>query len=211
LPNFVDVLLAQATPLAVVLGITGLVLLARRERGLGLALAVAFALPVAFALAYSVEADRERYYLIAFAVLWIAAAYAIVRVVTDWPVARTPAAIALAVAVAAELIANRGLFAQPHASGARSVITAVQRNTPPDAILIAPWIYATPLAYGAYVEKSLDRRVVETGWLADDASRVPGWMKSRPVYVVGIVFGSVPGYRLETIRSSPVLYRVVKE
>lgn len=211
LPNFADVLLAQATPLAVVLGITGLFLLVRRERGLALALTVAFVLPVAFALAYSVEADRERYYLIAFAVLWIAAAYAIVRVVSDWPVARTPAAIALTVAVAAELIANRGLFAQPHSSGARSVITAVQHNTPPNAILIAPWIYATPLAYAAYVEKSLDGRVVETGWLADDASRVPGWTKSRPVYVVGIVFGSVPGYRLQAIRSSPVLYRVVKE
>lgn len=211
LPNFADVLLAQATPLAVVLGIAGLVLLARRERGLALALATAFVLPVAFALAYSIEADHDRYYLIAFAVLWIASAYAIVRVVSDWPIARTPAAIALAVTVGAELIANRGLFAQPRSSGARSVITAVQRNTPPDAILVAPWIYATPLAYGAYVEKSLDGRIVETGWLADDAAYVPGWMKTRPVYVVGIVFGSVPGYRLQAIPSSPVLYRVVKE
>lgn len=211
LPVFADVLLAQTTPLAVVLGITGIVLLAARERALALAFTLAFVLPVAFALAYSIEADRDRYYLLGFAVLWIASAAAIVRVVRDWPFLRVPATIALAVAVVAELVANRGLFEQPHSTGARSVITAVRQHTEPNAILLAPWLYATPLAYGQYVEKSLEGRIVETGWLADDAERVPAWVKTRPVYVVGIVFGSVPGYRLEDLHTSPKLFRVVKE
>ena len=103
------------------------------------------------------------------------------------------------------------MFAQPRSSGARAVITTVQRNTPKNAILIAPWLYATPLAYGAYVEKSLDGRIVETGWLSDDAARVPAWSQTRPVYVVGILFGDVPGYHIEPLRTSPALYRVVKD
>jgi hypothetical protein len=211
LPKFAEVLLAQATPLAVVMGIAGIGLLARREPALALAFALAFVLPVAFALAYSIEADHDRYYLVAFAVLWVASGVAIVRIVRDWSIVRIPAMIALAAVVGAELNANRGLFEQPHSTGARSVITAVQQHTEPNAVLLAPWLYATPLAYAAYVEKSLDGRVVETGWLADDAERVPAWVKTRPVYVVGIVFGSVPGYRLEDMQTSPKLFRVVKE
>jgi Protein of unknown function (DUF2723) len=210
-PDFLDRLLAEITPFGAVLGIAGIVLLLRTDRAAGFALLLAFAVPVAFTMAYSIEADRDRYYLIPFAALWIATAIAITRLINEFPIARLPAAAALLLVIGSEVSANRGLFSQPRADGARSTIVVVQRYTQPDAILIAPWLYATPLAYAAYVEHSLDRRVVETGWLSDDAALVPAWRTKRHVYVVGKVFGSVPGYHLVELKFSTPLYRVEKD
>jgi len=116
----------------------------------------------------------------------------------------------LFVLAASLLYSQRGTFEQRHSQGARSVIVAAQQSTPGNAILISPWLYATPLAYAAYVERDLGSRIVETGWLSDDAALVPRWMRTRPVYVVGIVFGSVPGYHLVALPTNPVIYRVVK-
>lgn len=211
LPDFFDVILRQTTPFGAVLGIAGILMLFRSDRAAGLALLLAFIVPVAFTLAYSIEADRDRYYVIPFAVLWIGTSSALVRLVRDFPVARVASALALCFVVAVELVSNRGLFMQPKSTGARAEIVAVQKYTQDDAILLAPWLYATPLAYAAYVEKSLGRRVVETGWLSDDAQLVPRWMATRQVYVVGKVFGSVPGYHLVELKTSPPLYRVVKD
>ncbi|MBV9272150.1 MAG: hypothetical protein JO165_13735, partial [Candidatus Eremiobacteraeota bacterium] len=210
IPDFLDVLLTQVTALALVLGIAGILLLVRTDTAAGIALLFAFSAPVLFTLAYSIEADRNRYYLIPFAILWIAAGIAIARLVEDFPIVRFASALALCTVIVAEVWANRGLFTQPQAHGARPVIVAVQRYTPQDAILIAPWVYASPLAYAAYVDHSLGRRVVQTGWLSDNAALVPIWRRSHPVYVIGKVFGSVPGYHLVEIKMSTPLFRVEK-
>jgi len=116
-----------------------------------------------------------------------------------------------AIAVAL-LIVNRSTFEQPKSTGAAGLIRTVQLETPNDAVLLAPWIDSTALAYAAYVDRSLGRRIVDSAWLSDEAARVPGWIAAgRPVYVVDRVFGSVPGYRLVLIPGSPDLYRIEKQ
>ena len=77
---------------------------------------------------------------------------------------------------------------------------------------LAPWIDSTPLAYAAYVDRALGKRIVDSAWLSDEAARVPQWIaQGRHVYVVDQVYGDVPGYRLVRIPGSPDVYRIEKK
>ncbi len=210
-PKYTAALIGEFTPLGVILAVVGLLALLQRDPWLGGGLVLAGVVPSAFALSYSIEADSQRYYLISFVVASVLAGYGAAWCARRLPALPAAGAVfvgALALAVCA---ANASTFEQRNSTGAQSVIATVRRATPPNAILIAPWLYATPLAYGAYVDRDLGDRIVETAWLSDDAARVPGWMRTRPVYVVGIVFGAVPGYHLQHIDGTPPLYRVVKD
>jgi hypothetical protein len=126
------------------------------------------------------------------------------------PLLRRSMPLVVAVMAVALLILNRGTFGQLHDPGAQAVIDTVVEKTPGNAVLIAPWLYATPLAYAAYVEHRLGHRILDCAWLADEAAMVPQWMKTRPVYVVGQLFGEVPGYRTVRIAGSPDLFKLVK-
>lgn len=207
--DYAILLVNECTPLAVVLALGGLYGLFRREPWLAAAFVLAFAFPTAFGLSYTIEADPARYDLIGFALVSALAAYAASEIARALPPLRR-AAYALLFGLAAALLAlNSGTFAQRNSTGAQAVIASVVKKTPGNAVLITPWIDATPLAYAAYVQHRLGNRIVETSWLADDAKRVPSWTRRRPVYVVGMVWGHVPGYWLQKISGSPDLYRVV--
>ena len=208
-PEYVGVLLGEVTPLGVLLAAYGAYLLWKRDRWLATALLAAFCVPTAFALAYTIEADPRRYEIAGFAVVLIFAAYGASAVAQAFPVHKRALTAAMAVMAIALLFWNRQTFDQRNDSGAQGVIASVVKNTPRNAVLISPWLFATPLAYGAYVERRLGGRIVESAWLADDAAYVPEWTRERPVYVVGILFGSVPGYVAVKIATSPDLYRVV--
>jgi hypothetical protein len=210
LPDYVPWLLQELTPLGALFALGALYAIARRDRWLAIALGLAFALPTAFALAYTIEADPQRYYLIGFGVAAALAGAGASAVVTALPALRRATYVMLFMLAAVLIVLNRGTFAQRDSNGAQAVIETVVKKTPQNAVLITPWIDATPLAYGAYVEHRLGNRIVESAWLADDADRVPLWMRTRPVYVVGMLFGSVPGYSLVKIPGSPDLYRVVR-
>lgn len=209
-PAYVGILVRELTPLGALLALAGFVVLVRREPWIASSFALAALVPTAFGLAYSLEADQERYYLLSFAIAAVFAGYAAAAAARAERSLRVAAAATLAVAAIALLVMNRNTFAQWNSPGAQAVISSALAHTPANAILIAPWLYATPLAYGAYVERSLGHRIVETAWLVDDASRVPEWTKTRPVYVVGIIFGSVPGYHLVSVGGDPSIFAVVK-
>ncbi|MGZ3498225.1 MAG: protein O-mannosyl-transferase family [Vulcanimicrobiaceae bacterium] len=210
-PNYLRSLFDEFTPIGVLLAAAGCFALVRRDPWMGVALLLAGFVPSAFALGYSIEADPQRYYLVSFIVTAVFAGYGAAMAARYRPSLRFAGPVVVAALSVALLAINHGIFNQIHSAGARTVISTVQKRTPDNAILIAPWLYATPLAYGAYVDRSLGNRIVETAWLDDDAQRVPLWLRTRPVYVVGIVFGSVPGYHLQYIAGSPALYRVVKD
>ena len=149
--------------------------------------------------------------MIPFAVFAALGGYGASEIVRALPPLRaTTAAVVFGLAAALFAI-NAHIFDQRADSGAQAVIDAAAEKTPPDAVLIAPWLYATPLAYGAYVEHRLGDRIVVSSWLSENADRVPAWLKHRPVYVIGRLFGSVPGYRIQKIPSSGVdVYRVTR-
>lgn len=209
-PPFFMSLLQEITPPCVLLALGGLVELARRRTPLGGALFLAFALPAAFGFAFSIEADRDRYYLISFAVSMVLAgcgAGAIARALP--PLRRTTQTLVAAMAVVL-LVANRNTFLQPQSTGAQADLAAIVEKTPPNAILVAPWLYATPLAYAAYVEHALGNRILDCAWLSDESARIPQWTRTRPVYVIGSAVAPVPGYRAVHVSTAPDIFKLVK-
>ena len=208
IPGYAETLLDEILPVGAILALTGIVVVWRRDDATALVLLLAFALPTAFSLAYTVEADPKRYQLMGFAVVCAFAGCG-----ASWILRATLAPkwvrpfVAAALAVIA-LVLNRGIFDQRTSSGAQAVIASVVKNTPRNAILITSWLDATPLAYAAYVERRLGNRIVETAWLSEDADRVPRWSATRPVYVVGQLFGAVPGFRTIRIARNPDIYRL---
>jgi hypothetical protein len=203
-----DLLLHELTPIALLFAAGGLYALARRDAWLAAAMGLAIVIPTAFALAYTIETDPQRYHLIPFAMMCVLAGYGASETIRALPPLRRGALFLLAGNAVALLALNASIFDQRNAKGAQAVISSVVQKTPRNAILIAPWLYATPLAYGAYVEHRLDRRIVISAWLAENAKRVPEWMRTRPVYVVGQIFGEVKGYRLVKVPAAVPLYRV---
>lgn len=180
-----------------------------RLRALGFIVAGLASVP--FALGYPPEADVERYFLASFVVGAGLIGFALAGIADRWPRLRA-AVLSVAVAVVAtQFYLHRDLLGQRYDPGARRYLAFVRSHTLPHAILVAPWLYATPLAYGAYVEHDLGDRIVETAWLSDDADRIPSWLRLRPVYVVYLPWGELPrGYALQRIPGAdPPLYRVV--
>ena len=208
--TYQDLLYREFTPIALLFAAGGLYALARRDWRLAAAILLAIGVPTAFALAYTVETDPQRYHLIPFALICVLAGYAASEIARALPTLRKAALGLLGANIISLLVLNASTFDQRTSPGARAVISSVAQKTPGNAILIAPWLYATPLAYGAYVERSLDRRIVISAWLAEYASSVPEWMRTHPVFVVGQVFGEVPGYRLVKVPAAVPLYRLTR-
>lgn len=210
LPKYLDALLAELTPPAVLFALIGLGVLWRRSDATALVVLMAFVFPTAFALAYTIEADPLRYDLIGYALIAVCAACGTSWLVRALASPRYTAPLIACLAAAVLLVLNRDDFAQRGSPGYQAVIDSVVKKTPGDAILITPWLDATTLAYGAYVEHRLGNRILETAWLSDDASRVPAWTKTRPVFVVGRLFGSVPGFQIRPIADGPHIYAIVR-
>ena len=173
--NYELLLLGEMTPFGVLLALGGLYALARREGAIATALVFAVAIPSAFSIAYTIETDPQRYDLIPFAVIAAFAGIGASEIARALPPLRNASLVTTGVLAIGLLIYNGGTFEQRDADGARAVITTVVEKTPRNAVLIAPWLYATPLAYGAYVEHKLDRRIIISAWLSEDAKRVPRW------------------------------------
>ena len=160
-------------------------------------------LPVLFVFAYPAESDPERYYLpsyLAIGVFLAAGADLLAR----GGLGRAPRPIVAIVAAlfafvaAGDIYANRGAFATTDDRSARQFIDRIVRETPADAILVAPWMYATPLAYAAYVEKRLGQRIVLTGWPNDYTAYYPAWLADRPIeFITDDPVVAVSGLRVE--------------
>jgi len=195
----------------------GLVLLAggiaygfARDRFITSVLLVCGAVAVPFALGYRDETDLGRYFMTSFVVcgIFIGGAIAGAARFASWSRPLVPAgATALAVVLGST---QPNFFHQPSDDRPRREIAAVERITDPNAVIVANWAYGTPLAYAAYVDRSFGPRGLDVAWIDDDADYVREWAKTRPVYYVGGIPGSVPGYRLEALSVRPPIYRLVK-
>jgi hypothetical protein len=146
-------------------------------------------LPLLFASAYTVESESTRYYLAAYFALALLAGYAVA--VFDAALHGMQRYALLAVtgcAVVALLASNLSdgspMFAQPALHDGRAWIDRVAKDTPAHAIVVTPWNYATPLAYGAYVLHALGDRIVLTAGAHEYQSNYRAWLRTRPVVVV---------------------------
>ncbi len=169
------------------------------------------AVPLLFIFAYPSESDTSRYFLGASFVLVAFAAYGAQALGALPRAPRAAAALAGAIVVLAVLYAderqNAKLFAQPSDAGASMWIDRVKLLTPRNAIVVAPWLYATPLGYGAYVEHRLDERIVLTADPKEYIGRYRGWLRSRPVVVISDDDQQFAGFHARTLdEGSPHLY-----
>ena len=188
------------------IALVGIVAVVRRVPAAGLGIIAGSLLPVLFVLAYPAESDPERYFLPSY---WAIALFldAGADLLARGGLAVAPRALTLVVGglmlfvVGTDVAANRGAFFTGHDDSAQRFIDRVVRETPPDAIVVAPWAYATPLAYAAYVQNRLGRRIVVTGWPEDYAAYYPAWLANRPItFVSDDPVINVPGVRVREPR-----------
>jgi hypothetical protein len=204
----------------VIIAIVGIWPVMRRNAWTGAGLLVGGFLPVLFVLAYTIESDPERYFLPSYWVIGVLLGVGTQLLArAGMPELMRPVIALVGVlfvfVAGASVYANRGAFVQGNSS-AREVIDRVRMRTPDDAVLVASWMYATPLAYGAYVEHSLGNRIVLTGW-PEDYTRADyrRWLAKHPVIVLSDdIMLRVSGFALrpldELVGPSVFLMRVQK-
>ena len=175
---------------------------------------------VPFSYAYgNVEGDSDRYRMLP---LWLvpllmAAATAAGEIHFDFltAMARKVIISALMLIWTIETFQNnRGIFMNSGDTN-RAIITEAAARVPRRAILVSTWVDATTLAYGAYVEHALDRRIIIASWPNGEKSHFAAWLKVHPVFVIwpsrpepypGITYIEQPaldaGHRLWMVKST---------
>jgi hypothetical protein len=169
-------------------------------------------LPVLFAGAYPVESEATRYYLPAYFALAAAAGYGVAVLDAGMRGVQRYAALAViglawAVLLGGDVVNSAQLFAQPAERDGREWIERVAAATPAHAIVVAPWNYATTLAYGAYVLHALGDRIVLTADAHEYQSRYRRWLPQRPIVVVSDDPQTFKGFHVRELDDgSPHLY-----
>lgn len=150
--------------------VTGFVYLALKETRVAIGFAILTCTGVAFVPNFAAESDALRY---ALPSLWAAGVCAGVGA---WWFAqavlreRSAAASVLAAGLLAVGLwpnvayALRDVELQRSGDDATRFAADVVRLTPDDALVVASWTYATPLAYAAYVAHAFGRRRLVSGW-----------------------------------------------
>jgi len=213
--------LAEFGIITLAIAAIGFIRLAFRDRINALALALITICGVPFALSYAIEIDYDRYFFTAYwaiAVLTGVGAQALVPRSIPRTLGRGALAIVSIVlfgAVVWSLYLNRDIFSQHQDSSGERFVDRIVRETPRNSIIAAPWIFATPLAYAAYVEHRLGRRTVADGSThpRQIANLLPIWAQTRPVFVIHFETDPhfLPCARLRLIDGSetPLVYRLV--
>jgi len=190
---------------AVVVAIT---MIRGRDLARALILCALCVLSAIFAAGFHGESDRARYFLPAILVGCVFVGVGLARLRATRAAAVATAAAALGIGWL--VVSQTSFFAQPHDDRARRDVSEVLAHTPNDAVLIASWTLAPPLAYVDYVEHGTGGRAIVPAWYGEIATQLPGWVSRRRVYVVGIVQGKVAGYRLERLPTHTLLSFVVR-
>jgi hypothetical protein len=185
--------------LVLALALTGFAYLCARRTLLALGLLSLAIFDVAFAANFGAESDVARYGLEGF---WAVAACAGVgawwlgrAMVGERPLAGALLATALLIAglwPTASVAASDVVRERAHAD-ARPLVADVKASTVPGSLLIASWTFAAPLAYDAYVPRTLGRTIV-CGWPLAYAAHFAAW-RARFGHVYAIV---PPAYDLAT-------------
>jgi hypothetical protein len=217
--RFVRLAVAETGPIAFGAGVVGLGFVLREEPWLGAGLLVTAGLIVPFATNYRALADIDRWFLLAYWLVCACAAIGVARVMPAYLQERSALATALSGLVLGALAFgllrdNASIFAQRSSPQAEPFVERVLKNTPPNAIVVAYWTFATPLAYAAFVQHRLAGRIVETQWIEDDARYLPRWVGpgKRPVIAVADRMPHVAGFRFMPVGASglPMLLRVTR-
>ncbi|HEV3153325.1 MAG TPA: DUF2723 domain-containing protein [Candidatus Baltobacteraceae bacterium] len=199
----------------IALAVGGLAALLKRDWRTCLTLTIACVAAVPFSYSYAgVEGDPDRYRLLSLWLVPVLMAGAAVKL--SWlDGIRSIAAFVLIALFAGQTYANNqeASFANRDSAGGRNTIAQAARRIPPGAIVVAPWIDATSLAYGEFVDGTFAGRVVVPAWPPDFANDYSAWDKARAVYFITPPKLAIPGWKLDVLDSwdsTHVLYRLVR-
>jgi hypothetical protein len=184
------------------------------------ALLLPLALVAPFAAGFTSESDVQRYFSFPLLCMWVLVAAALSSF--ELPsITRIPSAAALVLCAFAafEVVRGRGLFEQRHDHLGSTYIAAVLAATEPNAVIVAPWVYVTPLGYAAYVRGSTASRTIVSLYPEQANPYIANWMKSRPVYIISESPPAVdaPARMLERLHVNddeghdPKLFRLVRK
>ncbi len=185
---FIRGIVEQFGAFVLVLVLVGVVNAWRRDWRTTLVLCIACTAALQFSVTYANEADVGRYRLMA---LWLVVpllgAVLPARLPADIRVRSLQAALCAFLAIGAGMAfyAQRGFFAHTPGEGGRWVIDAVRPMVPPGGVVVvAGWLDATSLAYGAYADHTLPDRIIVSGWHPQDLQAYQSWARARPVFIL---------------------------
>jgi hypothetical protein len=171
-----------------------------------LGLAIAALLPVLFGASYQAEADPERYAFMLYAVIALGSAIA-----ADPPVLALAVVCALLGAVVVnDAVRGAHLFATRDDAEARTLGARVAQVTRTDAVVVAPWDWATTLAYHAYVDRTLGARIVVCALPLDNIESYTRWLRDRQVTILSEGEPDLPGFRTRLLsEGKPQVYEIL--
>lgn len=193
-PSFVSFAVAQLMaqyPVGVLIAAAGVGFVALwRTPTPAWVLLVPLVLVTPFAATFNSESDVARYFIFPLLCLWVAIAAGATTLSRTLArrfalpfMQQTFEGLLLALAVAL-LLRSHLLFEQRHDHLGSTYIHDVISSTEPNAIIVAPWVYATPLAYAAYVQHSLAVRTLVFGTADALGPQIQRWLSFRPVYAI---------------------------
>jgi hypothetical protein len=114
----------------------------------------------------------------------------------------------LVTTIAIGVYRERAVFGWHYDRWGGDYVARVRALTPNNAVIVAPWVLASPLAYAEYVERSYGDRIVAAGSVAADGIYLVPVLRSRPVYIV--LDAHVPkGFRLRKVSGAdPPIYKL---
>jgi len=197
-----------------IVALIGLAFVVARAPLPGCGLAVAALLPALFGGSYQAEADAGRYAFALYAVTALGIAVAgdrVVRAFRERPgTALGVACGLLALAIVRDVARGRDLFEARAVDDAAQLGRRVAAGTRDGAVVVAPWDWATPLAYRAYVERAFGARIVLCAMPHDHLDEYARWLRDRQVAVVSDGPPDLPGYRTRKLTDgSPQVYEVL--
>jgi Protein of unknown function (DUF2723) len=181
----------------------------------GIGLAIAAVIPALFGASYPAEADPERYVLALYAVAALGVAVAADRTVRAFGRLRIAPALTVACALLAFAVVNdfargRELFALRGNTAGTELGSRVASVTRDGAVVVAPWDWATPLGYAAYVDRALGNRIVVCALPDDHLADYARWARERQVTIVADGVPELPGYRTRRLAGgSPQVYEIL--
>jgi hypothetical protein len=195
----------------------GACLFAASRRNDRLAIVLAALLPVPYTESYTDLQDAERYYLLTFWCAAVLMAVAFERLadlfeLRPGSVGRFLAAFALALTFSTVAPERLAFFAQRSDRSGPTYVAEVCSFTPDDAIVLADWSYATPLAYAGYVDRAIGHRTVVASSPRQYLAFAARWVHRRPVYFVGFDDQlRLPGWNVRRVKSGTwSAYRLTK-
>jgi hypothetical protein len=198
-----------------IVALIGLAFVAAQAPLTAIGLVLAAIVPALFGGSYQAEADPERYVFMLYAVSAFGIAVAADRAVRAFGVRRPALALGavcglLGLAVVSDAARGAHLFAVRDDGDGRALGQRVAAGTRDGAVVIAPWDWATTLAYHAYVDRALGSRIVVCALPDDHLDSYAAWMRERQVTIVSEGEPQLPGFRTRQLTGgSPQVYEIL--